>query len=165
MAQGNSSKDLINFRIAKYNEISLLETILREAYQPIAKILSRPPGALVETKRKLLNNLEENSLFCIIKDNKKVIGTFSLKKIDENTMRLSHFAIHPFFQHRGFGRNILNQIKREIKDKHSEIKILVLEVYKKTPELQMFYEEEKFLVFDDKTINNEKILILHHSIQ
>lgn len=164
MLDENPTKDLIYFRKAKMNEISLIEDILQEAYQPIVKTLSRLPGALVETKRKLLDDFHNNSLFSIIHNNKNMIGTFSLRKINKNIMKLYHFAIDPSFQHQGFGKNILNQIKEEIRNKHQEIKILAVEVYQKTPELLRFYEKEDFILFDEKTINLEKILILHHGI-
>jgi len=160
----NTKKDSIYFRIAKINEISLIEHILQEAYQPIVKTLSRLPGALIETKRKLIDDFNNNSLYSIIQKNNNVIGTFSLRKININNMKLYHFAILPSFQHQGFGKIILNQIKHEIKYKHHDINILIVEVYQKTPELRRFYEKDGFFIFDEKTIEQEKILIFHHCI-
>ena len=88
---------------AHYRDLNKIESIIKDAYEPIKQILSRSPGVLLDTRNKLENSLQNNCLYKISHQKNGVIGTLSLIRINPYTIKIYHFAIEPQFQNKGIG--------------------------------------------------------------
>lgn len=150
----------LNIRYAQEEEIDKIVAIIQEAYKPIAKALSRPPGAISNTKEKALQSFQQNQLYVVCMQNNIIIGTFSINTVDKGIVKLSHLAITPQHQNQGIGSWVLNEIIKKFKQEGSKIQQIILEVYYKTPGLLQFYKNYNFSVVGEKEIRGEKILIL-----
>ena len=148
------------FELAEEEELPLIEAIIHEAYQPILKALSRPPGALENTGKKIRSTHRNNQLYGIYKEKKGLIGTFSLNSTKKKAMKISHFAIKSSYQKQGIGTRILPQIVKMIQNHTPAINAIELEIYSKIPSLFQFYKRFGFTQIGEKHIRGETILIL-----
>ncbi|MFW9905841.1 MAG: GNAT family N-acetyltransferase [Candidatus Thorarchaeota archaeon] len=148
------------FRIIQERDLPYIEKIIHEAYQPILKALSRPPGALENTREKLKNAYKNNQLYGIYKVEDGLIGTFSLIPTDNKTVKMSHFAIKPKFQHQGIGSWTIQELVKMIQFHMPKMKSIVLEIYSKIPSYYQFYKKFGFSQIGEKHIRGETILIL-----
>ncbi|MFW9778855.1 MAG: GNAT family N-acetyltransferase [Candidatus Heimdallarchaeota archaeon] len=144
---------------AKIEHLPQIEAIIREAYVPILKVLSRPPGALNDTDKKIKESFSNHELF-IITLSDRIIGTVSLKEQDEETCKMYHFSIAPPYQRQGYGKWVVQEVSRVLKRRNSKIKAIKLEIYEKTPHLKTFYEKQGYIQTGEKTVLGEKIFIL-----
>jgi ribosomal protein S18 acetylase RimI-like enzyme len=148
------------FRIAKEEDLPYIEEIIHAGYQHILKTLSRPPGALENTKEKLRNAYRNNQLYGIYTVKNGLIGTFSLIPADKKTVKLSYFAIKPNFQQQGIGSWTIQELIKMIQFHMPKIKSIVLEIYSKIPSHYQFYNKFGFSQIGEKHIRGETILIL-----
>ena len=148
------------FRIAREGDIPYIEKIIHEAYQPILRTLSRPPGALEDTKGKLRDAYRNNYLYGIYSVKEGLIGTFSLIPVNKKTVKLSHFAINPQFQKQGIGSWTIQEVIKMIQFHMPKMKSINLEIYSKIPSHHQFYKKFGFSRIGEKHIRGETILIL-----
>ncbi|MFX1508010.1 MAG: GNAT family N-acetyltransferase [Promethearchaeota archaeon] len=154
------SQILTYFRIVKEEDLPYIEEIIHESYQHILKTLSRPPGALENTRGKLKDAYRNNQLYGIYTVKDDLIGTFSLIFTDKKTVKLSHFAIKPNFQRQGIGSRTIQELVKMIQFHMPKIKSIILEIYSKIPSHYQFYERFGFSQIGEKHIRGETILIL-----
>ncbi|MFX0184318.1 MAG: GNAT family N-acetyltransferase [Candidatus Hodarchaeota archaeon] len=155
---------ILHFELALEKDLPLIEEIIQNSYQEVKERLSRPPGAIIDTKKKLVLSLQHNQLYIVYKTKKTIIGTFSLSPTDRNTIKMFHFAITPEFQNQGIGTWVVKEVIKMQKTQIQKYKAIELEVYAKIPELFKFYEKLGFSLIGEKEINNEKIFILSKSL-
>jgi len=148
------------FRIAREGDLPYIEKIIHEAYQPILKTLSRPPGALENTIEKLRDAHRNNYLYGIYRVKEGLIGTFSLIPISRKTVKLSHFAINPQFQKQRIGSWTIQEVIKMIQFHMPKIKSIDLEIYSKIPSHHQFYKKFGFSRIGEKHIRGETIIIL-----
>jgi ribosomal protein S18 acetylase RimI-like enzyme len=148
------------FRIAKEEDLPYIEEIIHVGYQHILETLSRPPGALENTKEKLRDAHRNNQLYGIYTVKDGLIGTFSLIPTDKQTVKLSHFVIKPNFQQQGIGSWTIQELIKMIQFHMPKIKSIVLEIYSKIPIHYQFYKRFGFSQIGEKHIRGETILIL-----
>ena len=153
------------YRPAEKQDLPKIETIIKKAYNPLTKVLSRKPGAIENTFRKIENAFQFQNLFVIRGAKNKVIGTCSIKKINDNIMKLYHFAIEPKFQNQGIGTRIVKDIMKEITIRTPEIKKIELEIYEKIPQLTDFYTKLGFDKKGVKIIRGIKIIIFYRDLR
>jgi ribosomal protein S18 acetylase RimI-like enzyme len=150
----------LNIKIALKDDIPKIISLIQEAYEPISRKLSRPPGAITNTEDKALESFFQNQLYVVYLENNKIIGTFSLKTVEKDTVKLSHLAISPQLQNQGIGSWVLNEIITKFRKEESSVQKITLEVYFKTPHLLQFYKNFDFAIVGEKEIRGERILIL-----
>ncbi|MHA1975161.1 MAG: GNAT family N-acetyltransferase [Candidatus Hodarchaeales archaeon] len=155
--------DNVSFRKAREEEISYLSKIINVSYQIIAKTLCRPPGALLDTTGKLYETYQKSGLFVIV-NNTRLIGTFSLGELDENTVKLYFFAILPEYQKKGYGGKILLDIINVVPSIYPRAKYLYVEVYENVPYQLKFYTKYGFKRKGEMEIKNEVIIKLLRSL-
>ncbi|MFX0122834.1 MAG: GNAT family N-acetyltransferase [Candidatus Hodarchaeota archaeon] len=151
---------MTHFRMAKEGDLTHIEKIIHEAYQPIFEALSRPPGALENTGEKLRDAYKNNQLYGIYKVKEGLIGTFSLISVNKKTVKLSHFAIKPHFQRQGIGSWVLQELVKMIQFHMPKVNSIDLEIYSKIPSHYQFYKRFGFSKIGEKHIRGETILIL-----
>ncbi|MFX1285535.1 MAG: GNAT family N-acetyltransferase [Promethearchaeota archaeon] len=147
------------FLHARKEDLLYIESIINEAYKPIAETLSRPPGVLDNTAQKLNYTLENDRLYAIY-EKQDLIGTFSLALTDKKTVKLFHFAIKPQFQNKGFGSWVVKEVIKLIQQDIPTAIGIELEIYSKTPSLLRFYKRFGLTRIGEKHIRGEKIIIL-----
>ena len=152
------------FRLAREEDLQLIKEIIHEAYQPIRKALSRPPGALENTSEKLRDAYKNNHLYGIYKVKEGLIGTFSLIPTDEKAIKLTHFAINPYFQKQGLGSWTIQELIKMIQFHMPKVTSISLEIYSKIPIHYQFYKKFGFSRTGEKHIRGETILILSKSL-
>ncbi len=150
----------LNIRFAQKDDIPKIISIIKVAYEPIAKALSRPPGALLNTEKKINQAFQQNQLYVVCINNNNIIGTFSIKTVEQKIVKLSHFAISPQHQNQGIGSWVLNEIITKFEKEESKVQRIILEVYFKIPGLFQFYKKFNFSLIGEKEIKGERILIL-----
>lgn len=148
------------FRNAKEEDLPYIEEIIYDGYQHILETLSRPPGALENTREKLRDVYRNNQLYGIYTVKDGLIGTFSLIPIDKKTVKLSYFAIKPNFQKQGIGSWTIQELVKMIQFHMPKIKAIILEIYSKIPSHYQFYNRFGFSQIGEKHIRGETILIL-----
>jgi ribosomal protein S18 acetylase RimI-like enzyme len=151
---------MTKYREATKRDLSEIELIIKQAYKPIAELLPRPPGALVDTYHKLEQTLNSKQLFIIYNEEDKLIGTFSLSQTGFNMIKIFHFAIKPEFQNQGIGSWLVEEIIKYITTSMPEITTIELEIYTKIPQLKHFYEKFGFMKKRTKYIKGVEIIIL-----
>jgi ribosomal protein S18 acetylase RimI-like enzyme len=155
----------IHIRKAKEEELVEVDSIIQEAYQSVVKALSRLPGALIDTKEKVNQAYTDKQLYILIdSSSSSIIGTFSLKYITENQLKIYHFAIKPSFQNRGIGSWTIEKIISRIQVQYPKVNEIILEVYQKIPELLKLYNKFGFIIEYQKEIRGEKIFVLSRKI-
>ncbi|UCG90755.1 MAG: GNAT family N-acetyltransferase [Candidatus Heimdallarchaeota archaeon] len=150
---------MIQFLRAQKEDLPYIERIIQEAYKPMKKILSRPPGALDNTAQKLSHALESDRLYAIY-EKQDLIGTFSLALTDRKTVKLFHFAIKPQFQNQGLGSWVVKEVIKNMQQIIPTAIGIEIEIYSKIPSLLRFYKKFGFTQIGEKHIRGEKILIL-----
>ncbi|MFX0149164.1 MAG: GNAT family N-acetyltransferase [Candidatus Hodarchaeota archaeon] len=155
---------ILRIILAKEKNIPQIKTIIQNSYQEITKKLSRPPGAIIDTEKKLIASSQQNQLFIVCKENETIIGTFSLSPTERNTIKISHFAIKPEFQNQGIGTWVIREIEKNQKFQVQKYEAIDLEVYAKVPKLGKFYEKLGFSLIGEKEINNETIFVFSKSL-
>lgn len=151
---------ITKYRKAKRGDLSEIELLIRQAYKPIADLLPRPPGALVDTHYKLEQTLKLKQLFIVYNEEDKLIGTFSLSQTEPNIIKIFHFAIKPEFQKQGIGSWLIEEIIRYLKISMPYINNIELEIYAKVPQLKYFYEKFSFKEKGRKYIRRVEIIVL-----
>ena len=151
---------MLYFQPAKEGDLPQIESIIQEAYEPIKKILSRPPGALDNTAKKVLHSFRNNQLYVLYNEKHGLIGTFSLALTERKTVKLSHFAIKSQFQEQGVGSWVIKEIIKMVKQQMPDVSGIELEIYYKIPSHLNFYNKFGFIQIGRKEIRGEKILIL-----
>ncbi|MFW9855683.1 MAG: GNAT family N-acetyltransferase [Candidatus Thorarchaeota archaeon] len=149
---------------AKIEHLPQIEAIIREAYLPVLQALSRPPGVLSNTDKKIKETFDNHELFIVTLAN-RIIGTVSLKEQDEETYKMYHFSISPRYQRQGYGKWVVQEVSRVLTRRNSKIKTIELEIYEKTPYLKTFYEKQGYTQTGEKTVLGEKIFILSGHIR
>jgi N-acetylglutamate synthase-like GNAT family acetyltransferase len=150
----------IEYKLAGLGDLTEIEMIIKMSYKPIADLLPRLPGALVDTYQKLEKTFLSKQLFKVVNREKKLIGTFSLVQIGEANIKLYHLAIKPEFQNQGAGTWIVDEIIKYIILSKPEISTILIEIYALMPQLKRFYEKFGFIQTGTKIIRGVKILIL-----
>lgn len=150
----------IEYKLAGRGDLTEIEMIIKKSYKPIADLLPRLPGALVNTYQKLEKTFLSKQLFIVVNREKKLIGTFSLVRIGEANIKLYHLAIKPEFQNQGAGTWIVNKIIKYVILSKPEISTILLEIYALIPQHKRFYEKLGFIQTGTKIIRGVKILIL-----
>ncbi|MFX0086606.1 MAG: GNAT family N-acetyltransferase [Candidatus Hodarchaeota archaeon] len=151
---------ITKYREARIGDLSEIELLIRQAYKPIADLLPRPPGALVDTHYKLEQTLKSKQLFIVYNEEDKLIGTFSLSQTETNIIKIFHFAIKPEFQKQGIGSWLIEEIIRYLKTSSLDITRIELEIYAKVPQLKYFYEKFGFKEKERKYIRGVEIVVL-----
>ncbi|NHJ01459.1 MAG: GNAT family N-acetyltransferase [Candidatus Heimdallarchaeota archaeon] len=152
---------MFSLEIAELKDIPEISDIIIKAYEPIGKLLSRPPGALNNLDKKLTDSVSENGLYKILMDASKIIGTLSISYINANTIKLFHFAITPSKQNLGVGSWAIYELLNHLEP---SVRKVVLEVYAKTPKARRFYEKHGFSIYGSKKIKNELIYKLSYVV-
>ncbi len=150
----------IEYKLAGRGDLTEIEMIIKESYKPIADILPRLPGALVDTYQKLEKTFLSKQVFIVVNREKKLIGTFSLVRIGETNIKLYHLAVKPEFQNQGVGTWVVDEIIKYVILSKPEIRTISLEIYALIPQLKRFYEKLGFIQTGTKIIRGVKILIL-----
>ncbi len=153
------------YRPAEMQDLPKIELVIKKAYNPLTEVLSRKPGAIEDTFQKIEKSFEHQNLFVILGARNKVIGTFSIKKINDNQIKLYHFAIEPKFQNQGIGTRILKDIMKEITIRSPEIEEIELEIYEKIQKLSNFYTKLGFDKKGEKLIRGVRIIILYRNLK
>ncbi|MHA2306409.1 MAG: GNAT family N-acetyltransferase [Candidatus Hodarchaeales archaeon] len=156
---------IITYRPAEKKDLPKIELIIKEAYDPLIEVISRKPGALEDTTQKIKKDFMSQNLFVILGEGKKAIGTFSLKQVTVNLLKLYHFAIDPKFQNQGIGTSILRDFIEEITRKMPEITRIELEIYEKSQRLSHFYTKLGFNKKGEKIIRGVRIIILFRDLK
>lgn len=105
--------------IIKKAEFSDLEKILllqKLAYKSEAELyedFSIPP--LVQTLKEVEEEFE-NHVFLKVVENEKIIGSVRAVLIDPKTCYIGKLIVHPEFQNRGIGTELIREIERIFKD-------------------------------------------------
>jgi len=94
-----------------------------------------------------LNNIESiyfenNGEFIVGEINGQVIASGAFKKEDNETAELKRMRVHPDFQHRGFGQEILEDLEKRAKEKG--YKKLKLDTGRKWTIAIKFYEKNGY---------------------
>ncbi len=150
----------IEYKLAGRGDLTQIEMIIKKSYKPIADLLPRLPGALVNTYQKLEKTFLSKQLFIVVNREKKLIGTFSLVRIGEANIKLYHLVIKPEFQNQGAGTWTVDEIIKYVILSKPEISTILLEIYALMPQLKRFYEKLGFIQTGTKIIRGVKILIL-----
>ncbi|UCE12751.1 MAG: GNAT family N-acetyltransferase [Candidatus Heimdallarchaeota archaeon] len=145
---------------AEKEDLPVIVDIIKKAYNPMTKILSRPPGALDNTAEKVDHAFKNNQLYTL-RNKQNLIGTFSLIETEEQSVKLFHLAIKPEFQNQGIGSQTVKEIIKMVQNQdHQPVKSLELEIYSRIPRLFQFYKKFEFVQKSEKVIRGVKILIL-----
>lgn len=73
----------------------------------------------------------------------KIVAMGAFKKIDEQTAELKRMRVHPDFQRRGFGQQILDELEKRAKEKG--FKKMILDTSKKSFKAQNFYTKNGYI--------------------
>ena len=151
----NLEEGKFSIRLAALEDSDDIFEIIQEAYADTRSYLSRDPGALRETILELQDKINKNEpLIFVIEHNGKIIGTFRLKRKEEEIV-LARFAINKQYRGKGLGKQMMKaieQIARELGGKK-----LTLETYESVPYLGKFYENLGYQLYDVKLYNGENI--------
>lgn len=151
---------MLYFQLAEKGDLPQIESIIQEAYEPINKILSRPPGALDNTAKKIFHTFRNNQLYVLYNEKHGLIGTFSLALTERKTVKMFHFAIKSQFQEQGAGGWVVKEVIKMIKQQMPDVSGIELEIYSKIPSHLSFYNKYGFIQIGRKEIRGEKIFIL-----
>jgi GNAT superfamily N-acetyltransferase len=127
-----------NIRTYRWNETNYWKAI------EIRRIVLRFPLG----KNYTLDDFEEEkgeTFFGIFSDNNYCIGTISAKNLGNNTWKMRQFAIHPSFQNKGLGKNLVHFYEDEARTKG--IKKIEFHARKTAVE---FYRKLGYMVVSDE---------------
>lgn len=84
---------------ANISEVSLIESIVKEAYEKYIPIIGRPPFPLIDDYEKLISDNKVHVIFF-----KDIIVGICVISIEDDCVFLENFAIKNEYQNKGFGR-------------------------------------------------------------
>ncbi|MGL5787183.1 MAG: GNAT family N-acetyltransferase [Bacteroidales bacterium] len=125
---------MLTFKEATLND---LETIRQLAYstfpQTYEKILTQEQSNYMMEMMYSTPNLqkqitEENQIFYLAISNKVPCGYFSIQRGEENKVILQKLYLHPSFQNKGIGKQIMDQVVRAAINHFKECQYLKLYV-------------------------------------
>ncbi len=87
-----------------------------------------------------------DTFFAVAKEEGKIVGLITVRKIDENTAFMSRLYIHPRHQRKGIGAHLMNAALKRF----PSIKLLRLECEKQNDKACAFYTKQGFKIVGEK---------------
>lgn len=84
----------------------------------------------------------KNGEFLVGELDGKIVAMGAFKKIDDQTAELKRMRVHPGFQRKGFGQQILDELEKKAKEKG--FKKMILDTSQKWQKAQNFYRKNGY---------------------
>ncbi len=135
-------------RLSILEEVRTLLDIIVTAYTPIETILGRKPRGMLETEEKILERIENKTIYSVLYKS-KVIGTFTIKlKESHNVMEIQKVAIIASMQNKGFGSYIIDSAEQMLRKR--EERVVVVETYGDHQKLVDFYKHREYKIIGER---------------
>ncbi len=151
----------VEIRKANMNEADLVDRVIKEAYKPLMKILSRPPKALTEpTSRRARQIQFGHILVAILGD--ELVGTVRIYA-DGPRGFISRLAVVPKHQRKGIGTALLTAAERALAEKG--VRYFELEIYDKAEYQHKFFSTNGYIEVEKFERNGEIIVNMKKNVK
>ena len=135
-------------RLSVPSEVPILLDIIITAYSPLEAILGRKPRGMLETEEKILERIENKTVYSVLYKN-ELIGTFTIKlKESHNLMEIQKVAIRTDMQNKGFGSYIMDSAEGILRTQ--EEKVALVETYGDHQRLVDFYKHREYKIIGER---------------
>jgi len=149
----------IEIRKANMNEADLVDRVIKAAYAPLMKILSRPPKALTERTSTRARQIQFGHILVAILGD-ELVGTVRIYA-DGPRGFISRLAVHPTHQRKGIGTALLTAAERALAEKG--VKYFELEIYDKVDFQHAFFSVNGYIEVNKFERNGEIIVNMQKS--
>ena len=149
-------------RLSIPEEIPILLEIIITAYTPIEAILGRKPRGMLETKEKILERIENKTIYSILFKG-ELIGTFTIKlKESHNLMEIQKVAIIADMQNKGFGSYVMDSAEQMLRIR--EERVAVVETYGDHQKLVDFYKHRGYKIISERMRKGNIVYIMQKKL-
>ncbi len=150
----------IRIRKAELSEVDAIKAILREAYTPIEKELSRMPGALKEGLDKIARHIQMGNQYVALVGN-EIAGTMRVGMRGQIGV-VSRMAVRKKFRNRRIG-TIMVEYADNLLD-HQKAKCVEIEVYGSIAYQVDFYENMGYKEVNRTERAGEEIIVMRKDL-
>lgn len=150
----------IQIRRAELSEVDAIKDILREAYKPIRKELSRVPGALKEGMDKIARHIQMGNQYVALVGN-EIAGTMRVGMRGQVGV-VSRMAVREKFRNRRIG-TIMVEYADSLLDRQNA-KCVEIEVYGSIDYQADFYDRMGFSEVERKERAGEEIIVMRKDL-
>jgi ribosomal protein S18 acetylase RimI-like enzyme len=150
----------VAIRKAILGEVDVIKEIIKEAYQPIMKQLSRKPGALDEGLGKISRHIQMgNQYVALVGDT--VVGTMRVSLMGQVGV-ISRVAVRSKFRGRRIGTMLVDYAENLLS--HMNAKRIEIEVYGAVEQQLSFYERSGYVETGRTERLGEEIVIMQKDL-
>lgn len=150
----------ITIRKAVLSEVDVVKEIIKEAYQPIMKQLSRKPAALDEGLGKISRHIQMgNQYVALVGDN--IVGTMRVS-LHGQVGVISRVAVRSQFRGRRIGTMLVDYAENLLS--HMNAQRIEIEIYGAVEEQLSFYERGGYAETDRKKRHGEEIVVMQKDL-
>lgn len=148
----------VSIRLAQPEDVSKVLKIILEAYAPIEPILGRKPRGLLETPEKLLERIDEKTLYTVLRQN-EILGTFTIKKSQRyGLMEVQKVAVKKEYQNKGLGSFIMDSAEHLLREQGE--RIAAVETYEDHQQLVDFYLHRGYKIKSERMSKGNVVLLM-----
>ena len=150
----------VTIRKAVLSEVDLVKEIVKEAYQPIKKALSRQPAALKEGLAKISRNIQMGNQYVALVG-ELVVGTMLVSLRGQNGV-ISRVAVRNEFRGRRIGTMLVDYGENLLV--HMNAQRIDIEIYGAVEDQVSFYERGGYVVTERLKRVGEEIVVMQKDL-
>lgn len=150
----------IIIRRAQLSEVDIIRDIIKEAYAPVKKKLSRTPGALQENLSKISRNIQMGTQYVALVGD-TVVGCMRVQMLGKVGV-ISRVAVKNSFRKRRIGTRLVDYGENLLD--HMNASYIDIEVYGAIDEQRAFYEKLGYEELERTTRENEEIVVMRKTL-
>jgi len=150
----------VTIRKAVLSEVDVVKEIIKEAYQPIKKALSRQPAALQEGLDKISRNIQMGHQYVALVG-ELVVGTMLVSLRGQNGL-ISRVAVRNDFRGRRIGTMLVDYAENLLT--HSNAQRIDIEIYGAVEDQVTFYERGGYVETERIQRSSEEIVIMQKDL-
>lgn len=150
----------MTIRKAILSEVDIVKEIVKEAYQPIMKQLSRTPGALQEGLDKISRHIQMGNQYVALVG-ETIVGTMRVHLRGQNGV-ISRVAVRSEFRGRRIGTMLVDYGENLLA--HMNAQRIEIEIYGAVEDQLSFYERGGYIETGRTERNGEVIVIMQKDL-
>ena len=150
----------VTIRKAVLSEVDVVKKIIKEAYQPIKKQLSRKPAALEEGLGKISRHIQMGNQYVALVG-ETIVGTMRVS-LSGQVGVISRVAVRSQFRGRRIGTMLVDYGENLLS--HMNAQLIEVEIYGAVEEQVSFYERGGYVVTDRIKRTGEEIVIMQKDL-
>ncbi|MEM2143595.1 MAG: GNAT family N-acetyltransferase [Candidatus Thorarchaeota archaeon] len=147
-------------RRAELSEVDVIKEIIKEAYEPVRRKLSRLPGALQEGLDKIARHVQMGHIYVAIVGN-QVVGTMRVM-LRGRTGVIARLAVRNSFRGRRIGTVMMDYAEETLRQKNATC--IEIEVYGAVEEQVNFYKRRGYVEYGRTIREGEEIILMRRDL-